>query len=280
MSRPALLLHADPTRVLDVDTPVLRADDLGVSRGEAVFETLRVAHGRPAFLDLHLSRLAHSAQRLDIDLAGGWDELARNAAATQTTGYVRLTCTKGPPGGRPTGFAVAGPIAPELLAQRRDGVRAVTLSLGVSADVRRTSPWLLGGVKTTSYAVNMATLRAATALGGEDAIWVSADGEVLEAPTATVAVVLNGVVILPPATQIGILEGTTARMALNASMVPREVRRCSVTELWAAEEVMLMSSVRGVAPVVQLDQRTLAIGPVTAAVRAGYEQAVEDDVLG
>jgi 4-amino-4-deoxychorismate lyase len=66
---------------------VLRADDLGVSRGESVFETLRIAAGRPAFLDLHLARLQRSAERLAIPLPPGWAELA----ALATTAYALPT---------------------------------------------------------------------------------------------------------------------------------------------------------------------------------------------
>ena len=46
--RPVLALLTDPPRLVDPATPVLRADDLGVARGESVFETLRVAGGRAA----------------------------------------------------------------------------------------------------------------------------------------------------------------------------------------------------------------------------------------
>jgi branched-subunit amino acid aminotransferase/4-amino-4-deoxychorismate lyase len=57
--------------------------------------------------------------------------------------------------------------------------------------------------------------------------------------------------------------------------VPVELRRGSVDELAAADDVMLLSSVRGVAPVVRLDGRPLPVGPVTAALRAAFETAVQ-----
>lgn len=271
-----LVLLADPSRVLDPTTPVLRADDLGVVRGEAVFETLRIAGGRVAFLDLHLGRLARSARRVDVDLPDGWADLAHTAAEAfgADDGFLRLTCTKGPPGAGPVGFAVAGPISPEILRGREQGVRAVTLTLGVPAGLRAEAPWLLGGVKSTSYAVNMASQRAAAAQGADDAIWVSSDGEVLEAPTSTVAWVAGGRVVTPPPPDVGTLAGTTAEVALSASPLPVELRRGTVEELRAADEVLLLSSVRGVAPVVELDGRRLDVGPVTAALREAFERAV------
>ncbi|MCW2680135.1 MAG: aminotransferase class [Frankiales bacterium] len=277
-----LALLGDPPTLLDPTTPVLRADDLGVARGESVFETLRIAGGRPAFLDLHLERLARSAARLAIDLPPGWEALA--LAATEAYGHaagmLRLTCSKGVPGGSPVGFALASPVPAETLRARTSGVAAVTLTLGVSADQRAEAPWLLGGVKSTSYAVNMASLRAAEAAGAQDAIWVSSDGQVLEAPTATVAWVSSGVLVTPPADEVGTLPGTTAHVALELSPVRVEVRRGTVEELRAADEVMLLSSVRGVAPVVSLDGRELGIGPVTAQLRDAFERAVLDGTPG
>ena len=276
MSEPALALLGPPPCLVDPTTPVLRADDLGAARGESVFETLRIAAGRPAFLDLHLERLARSAARLAIDLPGGWAELAALAVSawSEPTGVLRLTCSKGAPGAAPVGFALATAVPAETLHAREHGVHAVTLPLGVPAALRAEAPWLLGGVKSTSYAVNMASLRAAQDAGAQDAVWVSSDGFVLEAPTATVAWVHDGRLVTPPAEQVGTLPGTTAAVALALSPVPVEVRMGTVDELRAADEVLLLSSVRGVAPVVSLDGRALGVGPVTASLRAAFEQAV------
>ena len=276
MVQPVLALLTDPPRLVDPSTPVLRADDLGVARGESVFETLRVAGGRPAFLDLHLARLARSAERVAIDLPPGWPELVAVATGAYgaADGVLRLTCSKGAPDAEPVGFALVTPVPASSIAARERGVSAVTLTLGVPAALRTDAPWLLGGVKSTSYAVNMASLRAAEAAGAEDAVWTSSDGYVLEAPTSTVAWVTDGRLVTPPAEQVGTLPGTTAAVALALSPVPVDVRLGTVDELRAADEVMLLSSVRGVTPVVRLDGRELGTGPVTTAVRAAFEQAV------
>ncbi len=278
MTEPVLALLGDPPRLLDPATPVLRADDLGASRGEAVFETLRVAGGRPAFLQLHLDRLARSAARLAIDLPPGWAELAHAAtdAFAGQDGVLRLTCSKGAPGAGPVGYALVTPVPEETVRAREQGVRAVVLTLGVPAALRADAPWLLGGVKSTSYAVNMATLRAAAELGAQDAVWASSDGYVLEAPTSTVAWVADGRLVTPPADEVGTLPGTTAHVALGRSPVPVDVRLGTVDELRAADEVLLLSSVRGVTPVVALDGRELPVGPVTRVLREAFEQAVHE----
>ena len=42
--------------------PLLHADDLAAVRGDGIFETLLIRHGRPCLLESHLARLAHSAR--------------------------------------------------------------------------------------------------------------------------------------------------------------------------------------------------------------------------
>ncbi|MCA1711232.1 MAG: aminotransferase class IV [Actinobacteria bacterium] len=248
----------------DPEQPVLRADDLGVLRGESVFETMRIANGRPAFVDAHLQRLHRSAARLAMDLPAGIERLFDAHGVSE--GVLRIVCTKGG-----TAYALVSDIPAETLRGREQGVRAITLTLGVPAGLRAQAPWLLGGVKATSYAVNMATLRHAHDEGVDDAIWLSTDGEVLEAPTATVAWVKDGVLVTPPAGEVAVLPGTTVAVALGLLTTPYEVRRGTADELRAADEVLMLSSVRGIAPVVELDGRGLGTGPVTAALRDAFE---------
>lgn len=263
MNRIVLL---DGLRKVDPTEPVLRGDDLGVLRGESVFETLRIAAGRPARLDEHLARLAESARRVDLALPPGWEQLCARAVEGVDDGVLRLVCTKGG-----TGYALVTGVPAETLAGRTDGVSAVTLTLGVTAEQRALAPWLLGGVKSTSYAVNMASLREAHGLGADDAVWLSSDGWVLEAPTSTVVALVAGELVTPPVAS-GILPGTT--LAAVRELAPVTERPVSAAELAAADEVALLSSVRGVAPVVRLDGRELGLGPVATGLRDAFEASL------
>ena len=256
----------DGLQRLPATTPILRGDDLGVLRGESVFETLRIVAGRPCFLEAHVQRLAVSAARLDLDLPGGWEELALTAAEGVEDGVLRLVCTRGG-----VSYALVTDVPAESVRAREHGLSVLTLTLGITAEQRATAPWLLGGVKSTSYAVNMASQRAAQALGADDAIWLSSDGWVLEAPTSTVVLVLAGSLITPPVAT-GILPGTTLAAVRDLVDVPE--RPVSADELAQAEEIMLLGSVRGVAPVVRLDGRELGIGPTTRSLGEQYEAAL------
>lgn len=258
------IVRPDGPELADAGQPHVYVDDLGLLRGESVFETLRVIGGAPVDLDRHLARLAHSAAAVDVTLpdpahfaAAAW--LAINAADS-TEGVLRLVATKGSEVHGPLRFAFVSRLPASIVEQRVRGITAFTLTLGVPAALRTSAPWLLGGVKSTSYAVAMAGQRAAIEAGYDDGIWISSDGEVLEGTTSNVLVVLGDVLYTPPPAELGLLPGLTlARITDVAEVVER---RLTVVELAAAQEVLLASSVRGVVPVVRLDGVRREIGPV------------------
>lgn len=251
------------TGVVPTDTPVLRADDLGVLRGDGVFETMHVRGGQPWLLDAHLDRMARSAASLALDLPArdALAELAGQACAAwpdDTEGALRLVCTRGPEdgGGPVTVFATLAPLPDAVRRARRDGVAVRTATLGVPAGLRPDAPWLLGGAKTLSYAVNMASLRWAAGQGVDDALWVSADGYALEAPTSTLLWLDDGALCTVPTASTGILAGTTAAWLLaNAAELGlrSEERMIRPTELALTDGVWLASSVRGLVEVRSLN---------------------------
>lgn len=63
---PAVVVVDLAGRVLDPHTPVLRADDPMIARGDGVFETLLVRDGRACLLNAHLARLAASAATVGL----------------------------------------------------------------------------------------------------------------------------------------------------------------------------------------------------------------------
>ncbi len=261
--------------VVPADTPILRADDLGVLRGDGVFETLHVRAGRPWLLDEHLARMATSAARLDLALPDrdALADLAGQAVAAWPAGEegaLRLICTRGSEDGGPvTVFATVSGVGEATLRARREGLSVGTASLGVTAAARGTAPWLLGGVKSVSYAMNMASQRWAAAHGYDDVLWVSTDGYALEAPTSTL-VWRTGDELLTVPTSTGVLAGTTARYLLDHAKeigLAADERLVTPAELAAADGVWLTSSVRGIAEVHTIDGVRRPPAPGTADLR-------------
>jgi 4-amino-4-deoxychorismate lyase len=248
--------------LVDPEQPWIRVDDLGLLRGDGVFETVLVVDGRPRELGPHLDRLARSAELMDLPVPdrSAWEhcvEAVLGAWRGAAEMALRLVYTRGVEGGdgTPTGYAFGFSIAEKVLRSRATGVAAVTLDRGFHPDVAARAPWLLLGAKTLSYAVNMAAIRHAEARGAQEAIFLAADGSVLEGPTSTV-VVADGNTLRTPPPSLGILPGTTQAALFRAAEkagwgVKTEPLR--LADLLSADGVYLASSVRKVTRVHTLD---------------------------
>lgn len=260
--------------IVDPDEPVLNADDEALLRGRAAFETTRVYAGRPFKLDEHLARLAGSAARIglppvDVEQC---ESLARSAldAAGEPEAVLRLYWTAGRErSGRPTSLALVSSVPAELEEMRERGIKLIALPLGLQADLRAFAPWLLGGVKSTSYAVNMAAEAEAKRRGADDAVFLASGEIVLEGPVTNVWWRLERV-LYTPALELGILAGVTrATLIAEAARLGYEVREgvFPLEHMVAAEEAFTSSSVREVMPVTELDGKPLGAGSPGEAAR-------------
>jgi 4-amino-4-deoxychorismate lyase len=250
--------------------------DLGLLRGDAVFEAVRVYQGRLFRLDAHLDRLGASAAAIDLAVPAELDELIERAVAAcgALDAILRLVCTRGAEGsGAPALLAVVTDIPPGLDAHRARGLSVALLTTAADPLVRAGSPWLLPGVKATSYAVNMAARRAARARGADDAVFVGLGGELMEAPTANLWW-RSGTVLYTPGLDLGILAGIT-RAALMELAGPAGYRVVegvfTADDLVGAEEAFLSSTVVEVMPVVAADG--VPIGDGRPGQAAGRLQA-------
>ncbi|HEX6345151.1 aminodeoxychorismate lyase [Umezawaea sp.] len=258
----------------DPDAPLLRVDDLGLMRGDGIFETVLVVDGKPRELDPHLDRLARSAAMLELpepDRAAF--ERATSLVLDNWSGgsemALKLVYTRGVEGGdgTPTGFALGLPIGAKVLAQRAAGISAVTLDRGIEPGLADRAPWLLLGAKTLSYAVNMAALREAERRGADEVVFTTSSGSVLEGPTSTLLAVDGRTITTPPAT-LGILPGTTQAALFRAA----ERRGWTVVvapipaaDLHTVDGVFLVSSVRKITRVHTLDGKPLTDSSALAA---------------
>jgi 4-amino-4-deoxychorismate lyase len=243
---------------------------------------MHVRSGRPWLLDEHLDRLARSAGRLEIALPPRPDlvALAGQACAAWSAdreGALRMVVTRGPEdGGTATVFATLAAVGEVTLRARKTGLTVRTAALGFPAELRRAAPWLLGGAKTLSYAVNMASQRWAVSVGADDVLWTSTDGYALEGPTSTLVWRAGGFLCTVPAEPTGILAGTTARWLLDhaaALDLKTDERMITPAGLATVDGAWFLSSVRGVAAIRSLDGIDMRTVPdETARLRAllGY----------
>jgi len=283
---PVVLLFLDPAfpdgRAADASQPQLLVTDLGVTRGDGVFETMLAVGGSVRKMQAHLDRLAGSAAALDLDIPDqdAWRRAIAAAVARHRSEnppadpaadelVVKLVVTRGVEGApAPTAWVQASPAGVAGRRQRETGIDVILLDRGYDSDVAERAPWLLLGAKTLSYAVNMAALRYAHKQGADDVIFLSSDGRVLEGPTSTVLLAHAGKSddgtpvkrLITPQLDSGILPGTSQGALFAAAKAagwelgygPLEPQ-----DLLDADAVWLISSVRLLAPVNTIDGKQI-----------------------
>ncbi|MGQ4616795.1 aminodeoxychorismate lyase [Nocardia sp. R7R-8] len=264
--------------VRDADAPLLFADDIGVLRGDGVFETVLVRSGVACASEFHLGRLRRSAQALDLPEPelGKWREAVETAAkewGSEREGVMRLVLTRGRDSELagtpdkvttgdlaaavpvPTAFVLVVPVPERVEKARTEGVAVVTLSRGISIDLAQAAPWQLLGAKTLSYATNMAALRFAARMGADDVIFTSTENRVLEGPRSTVVIARDKELITPPAKN-GVLPGVTQRaLFAEAEKAGWQCRYDSLftADLLTCDSIWMLSSISLAARVNSLD---------------------------
>ncbi|ROP50489.1 MULTISPECIES: aminotransferase class IV [unclassified Rathayibacter] len=254
----------------------LDVTDLGFTRGDGVFETINLVDGRLQALDAHLDRFDNSARMLDLPRPdrAAWRTAIDEAVAAHPRvpeAMVKTILSRGVEGdGRPTGVVFVQ-TSPDFGPARRDGVRVVLLDRGLRSDVQHTSPWLLAGAKTLSYAVNRAASREALRRGADDALFVSSDGFLLEGPTSNLVLLAGGELVTPPPS-LGLLPGTTQAdlFALAGGLgLGTAERPLRAEDLAAAEAAWLVSSARNAAPIRAVDAQERRVDhELTARINA------------
>ncbi|HSJ26986.1 MAG TPA: aminotransferase class IV [Acidimicrobiia bacterium] len=262
------------TFVDGVRQAAIAVTDSTVVRGDGVFEAVRSYGGRLFALDEHLARLAHSAAAMGIDLPdgeriGSW---MRSAAAEGGDGVVRVIVSR-------------GDVVPGASGEERVVVIHHRVPFTPSALRLRPwpapwhpagRPWELSGVKTTSYAPHQAATRSAGRDGFDDALLLTDDGAVLEGPTFGV-LWIRGEVISAPALELGILDSITRRHVLRLAEeegLAVDTGRFQLDDVLTADEVLAVSTVKEVTPVVSVGEQEFRPGPLTRNLASRFRDHV------
>ncbi len=175
--------------------------DRGLTLGDGLFETIRVAGGVPLHVQRHLTRLRHGAEQLGI--IPPLDDAEILAAFTQTLAanaleeaVLRLTLTRGV---GPRGVAPPANARPTLLITAASWVApSVDLSAIICQSTRRNEFSPLAAIKSLNYLDNILARREAALRGAEDAILLNTQGNVAEATAANLFLLKNGKWLTPP----------------------------------------------------------------------------------
>jgi len=260
--------HEDEAAAISVFDPI-------VLRGDGCFEATRIYGGRCFRLGDHLARLARSASALHMELPplehiSAW---CAEVGRERGDGVIRILASSGADG-QGTVVVLSHPI-PKMPV----GYRLLPVTVPWHAGG---ADWALAGMKTLSYAPNMAATRTATADGFDDALLVSRDGVVLEMPTSSVIWVTNGT-LETPGLDLGILDSITRRVVLElcADLGLTVVEgRFGLDRILEADEAMVLSSVKEVRPIVAIGDRVFTRGPVAATLGTAFSRQVADELSG
>ncbi|HEX3620735.1 MAG TPA: aminotransferase class IV [Acidimicrobiales bacterium] len=263
--------------LIDASIASVSPFDHGLLTGDGVFETLRVARGRPFAVRRHLDRLARSAEGMRLPSPSADAVRAAMDQVVEANGLVegrlRVTVTGGPaPLGsdradvRPTVIVAGGPLPPWPPA----------------ADVA-VSPWprnergALTGLKTISYGENVVALAHARDRGAREAIFANLAGNLCEGTGTNVFLAVGGRLVTPPLSA-GCLAGVTRELVMElVGVVEDDV---PIAALASADEAFLTSSTRDVQPIRSVDGNQLAAcpGPLGSAAAAAFRALVLRDL--
>jgi branched-chain amino acid aminotransferase len=251
-------------RITDRADATIPAADDGLLRGDGVFEVIRLYGGRPFLLEEHLDRLERSAAAIELPVerarfAGEIEALLREFGEDE--GQLRLVVTRG---GRHLAFTEK---LPPYAMSESAAIVTVTYSPTL----------ILNGVKSLSYAANMQALRHAAARGADDAVFVTPDGIVLEAPTSTVFWVSDGR-LRTPGLDVGILASITRDRLVRELDV--EEGAFPLEDLEGAGEAFIASTVREVQAISAVNETKLpeCPGPRTREAATAFRAVVDREL--
>jgi len=246
-----------PTREATLPLP-----DDGLYRGDGVFEVARLYRGRPFAMAEHWDRLERSAAAigLPVDRPALEAELEPLLAeAGEVEANLRVVVTRG--GRRILLIEEPFPYA--------DSASVATVTYQPTV--------LLNRVKSLSYAANMHATRIAKERGADEAIFVTPDGVVLEAPTSSVFWAGPDGILKTPSLENPILDSITRDRIVSAIQVDEGTY--DVSDFKEATEAFMASTGREVQPLSAIDGSELEWpGPHTTAAMRAFESAIEREL--
>ncbi|MFN8395748.1 MAG: aminotransferase class IV [Bacteroidia bacterium] len=261
----------------------IAVDDRAFRYGDGLFETILVRGGQAIALEAHLDRMIEGMGilGLDPDLVGLDNDSYRSMAIDivgkmlkdqDSSGFGRLRLqVRRSPGGHflptqdaPLISAHISPIAEDPWALRPP----LHLMIAHSYPINHSA---LSPVKTCNALPYIMAARSAAAQGYDDALLRTGKGEVAEATSANIFVVVQNRIITPwlgsgclPGTMRARVIRTAQNLGLLMQVMPLHLPRLS-----EAKEIFITSAIRGLQPVGSITETTYAAKhhPIMSQIR-------------
>lgn len=247
--------------------------DRGLSYGDGLFETIRFRGADAPLWPRHMQRLSESCTRLrlpPLNPAVLLDE-ARTVVAGLPQSVVRMTLTRGsgargyaPPPAPKLTRIVAGFELPLLKGDDyRYGIRMRMCQLRLAGQP------LLAGMKHLNRLEQVLARAEWNDPAIAEGLLCDQHERVIGATMANLFAVIGGVLVTPALDLCGI--AGVARAEILSVQPAAQVRELKLDELAGASELFLSSSVRGILPVRELEDRHYTVGPVTRALQRHWD---------
>tara|TARA_Y100001934_G_scaffold144563_1_gene173763 strand:- start:4835 stop:5737 length:903 start_codon:yes stop_codon:yes gene_type:complete len=279
--------------LININGKLLHRDEAGISPfdsavqgGDGVWEGLRVYDGKIFRLNAHLDRLRSSALALAFAEIPSHETITNEIKRTleangmRNNAHIRLTLTRGVKltSGMDPRLNTAGPTL-IVLAEHKEPVYDKTGLRLITSSVRRPSPDVLDPkIHHCNLIQSILAKIEATHAGADDALMLDQRGFVAETNATHLFIVEGDSVVT--SRLVACPEGITRDVVLNLCRqndVPHEVRDYSLTEVYRADEMFCTGTMGELAPVTQVDGRTIGngeIGPMTRRLSGLFDQCV------
>jgi len=260
-------------------------NDRGFLLGDGLFETTRVANGRPFRLAQHLDRLTRGADFLKIKTPYSSRELQRFVSElieknNLPESVLRITMTRGP-GSR--GYSLRGASQPTLAMTlhtlpEQSSDEPLQWSL-VTSSFRIPASDALAAFKCTSKVLNVLARAEAEAAGADEALLVNTNGEVAEAASGNLFWVYQDKICTVPSGR-GVLPGITRAVVLEICQslgLETNKRVIKPEMLRNAEGIFVTQSALGIVPVVSFDGSPIAPSPLVDQIATAYNQMLVNE---
>ncbi|MGE3804043.1 MAG: D-amino acid aminotransferase [Gemmataceae bacterium] len=258
--------------------------DRGFLFGDSVYEVIRVYRGKPWLMSDHLDRLGRSLdairiQGIDIDrLRQRIEGMIGQHSFGEAIIYIQITrgaaprAHKFPAGVAPLEFFYVQDFKDPYVEARQTGVGVVT-----HPELR----WGRCDIKSTNLLGNVLAMQTAIDANCAEALFVHADGTILEGTHTSCFGVLNGTLLTfpsGPAILPGITRSLVLRLARRAQ-IPVQEHVLKMSDLARVTELFLTGTTSEIMPIVKVDGKAIADGQpgtVTRRLQEAYAHEVED----
>ena len=264
-------------------TASFRLDDLGLLRGYGIFDYFLVRQGVPMFFDDYTERFYRSARLLGLEVPVSTTELCQRIARLleanrEKDTAIRLLLTGGYADDSYTpiepNFAIMQHPMPTVAPERyEEGIK-----LMLYRHLREVPE-----VKSTNYLTGILIREQLRQAGAPEVLYH--DGRLVsESARSNFFIITAEGVLVTPADQV--LHGVTRKHVLALARqagIQVEERDLALSELSTAAEAFLTSTIKGVLPVVQIDDIRIGDGrpgPVSRGLRELWQNHVADYIAG